>query len=286
VFHGGPGGIASGTSASAATRLASDQTLSWFGTSVAGAGDVDGDGYDDVIVGASHYDDWESGSGAAFVFRGGPAGVAHGGPADAAARLGAAFDGAAFGSSVAGAGDVNGDGYDDVIAGAPGYDPVHGGGVGATFVFLGGLPVCRNGLDDDGDGRIDHPLDKGCTSEDDPSERVPTRACDDGRDNDGDGLADAPQDPGCRDPLWLLEDPECQDGLDNDGQPGIDFDGGASVNGGTPLDGADPHCTQPWKKERPGCGLLGAELGLVMLLRRWLRPVKRAGLRGSELAAS
>jgi len=35
--------------------------------------------------------------------------------------------------------------------------------------------------------------------------------------------------------------------VNNDGQPGIDFDGGASVNGGVPIDVADPECNQPWK---------------------------------------
>ncbi|MBW2314841.1 MAG: choice-of-anchor B family protein [Deltaproteobacteria bacterium] len=49
--------------------------------------------------------------------------------------------------------------------------------------------------------------------------------CADGLDNDGDGLADYGQDPGCRDALAQTESPPCQDGVDNDGDGGIDWDG-------------------------------------------------------------
>jgi hypothetical protein len=89
----------------------------YFGESVATAGDVNGDGYSDVIVGAPNYDGQASDMGAAFVFRGSPTGLStianwsiHGDAADE--RLG---------YSVATAGDVNGDGYSDVIIGVPGY---------------------------------------------------------------------------------------------------------------------------------------------------------------------
>jgi hypothetical protein len=91
--------------------------------------------------------------------------------------------------------------------------------------------------------------------------------CADGVDNDGDGAADYPADPGCRDATSTVEDPRCQDGLDNDSQPGIDFDGGASVNGGIPIAAPDPQCTTAWKKKEAAatCGL-GAELALVLPL--------------------
>ncbi len=48
--------------------------------------------------------------------------------------------------------------------------------------------------------------------------------CRDGVDNDGDGAIDHPGDPGCRDPNWHTESPECDDGLDNDGDGRIDLD--------------------------------------------------------------
>ena len=89
--------------------------------SVAGAGDVNGDGYADVIVGAlSWYDAGQNDEGAAFVFLGSASGItAAGNPsnADSSARVRSGVS-AEFGWSVAGAGDVNGDGYTDVIVGA------------------------------------------------------------------------------------------------------------------------------------------------------------------------
>jgi glucose/arabinose dehydrogenase len=105
--------------------------------------------------------------------------------------------------------------------------------------------------------------------------RVASPDCSDGADNDGDDFVDFPADPGCRDANALLESPQCQDGLNNDLQTGIDSDGGASANGGVPLDVADPHCTSAWRnKETPstGCGL-GFEVALLLpalgRLRRW-----------------
>jgi hypothetical protein len=110
----------------------SDQDHSYFGISVDGAGDVNNDGYDDVIVGASHYDNGEVDGGAAFVYLGSPEGL-QSTPAWSAEGEQA---GAWFGRSVAGAGDVNDDGYDDVIVGARLYD---NGQVdeGRAYVYLG-----------------------------------------------------------------------------------------------------------------------------------------------------
>jgi hypothetical protein len=110
--------------------------FSELGSSVSGAGDVNGDGYADVIVGAAHYDAGETYEGFAFVFLGSAAGIADGSPATAAAQLESDQVMAELGYSVAGAGDVNGDGYADVIVGARRYD-VPESNEGAAFVFLG-----------------------------------------------------------------------------------------------------------------------------------------------------
>ena len=97
-----------------------------FGVSVSGAGDFNGDGYDDVVVGSDTVD---SATGAAWVYSGGGSGVI---TASVAMVIGPSAD-SGFGVSVSGAGDVNGDGFDDVIVGAPGADA----NVGAAYVYLG-----------------------------------------------------------------------------------------------------------------------------------------------------
>ncbi|MCC6652797.1 MAG: FG-GAP repeat protein [Candidatus Eisenbacteria bacterium] len=130
VFHGGPSGIADGHASNAAATLQSDDNFSRFGVSVAGAGDVNGDGYADVIVGSPQFG--ASGKGAWFVFHGGPAGVPSGGPLTAETFLRGSNPGDNLGTSVAGVGDVNGDGYADVAIGAP-----MSGGPGLLLIYAG-----------------------------------------------------------------------------------------------------------------------------------------------------
>src|SRR5690606_41267218 len=113
-----------------------DKAVARSGEGVASAGDVNGDGYADVIVGAPQYDDGQLTEGAAFVFLGSASGVADGHPGTAHARLAGNQEGAAFGQSVASAGDVNGGGYADVIIGAYFYTSDHDS-ESAACVFLG-----------------------------------------------------------------------------------------------------------------------------------------------------
>ena len=80
-----------------------------FGSSVSGAGDVDGDGFADVIVGAVLDDNNGESSGSARVFSGVDGSVVYNLNGDSANDF--------FGNSVSGAGDVNGDGFDDLIVG-------------------------------------------------------------------------------------------------------------------------------------------------------------------------
>ena len=93
----------------------SNQIGAGFGSSVASAGDVNGDGYDDILVGASNYNGALTNQGSAALFLGSPDGPSK--LPDWTAEGSQAF--ANFGASLAGADDVNGDGYDDVIVGAP-----------------------------------------------------------------------------------------------------------------------------------------------------------------------
>ncbi len=102
-----------------------------FGKSASTAGDVNNDGFDDVIVGA-----FEAGNaGEAYIFLGAAA-------MDATADLtmtGEFLDDD-FGSSVDTAGDVNNDGFDDVLIGAP-VNSENGLGAGKIYVFNGGSPM-------------------------------------------------------------------------------------------------------------------------------------------------
>lgn len=108
-----------------------DQADGRFGT-VAPAGDVNGDGYDDVLVGAYNDDHPEADEGVVFLYLGGPGGLASA-PAWTAESNQA---GARLGDKLSGAGDVNGDGYDDVIVGAALYDSTFTD-AGAAFLYLG-----------------------------------------------------------------------------------------------------------------------------------------------------
>ena len=178
VYHGSAAGI----NTVADTMVESDQADAWMGWSVSGAGDVNGDGYADVIVGAygygnpvpadnegaffvyhgaasgintvadtmvesnltsavlgfsvsgggatstvtamqmsswgaQGYDNGQNDEGAFFVYHGSASGI----NTTAAAMDESDQTNAFLGHSVSGAGDVNGDGYADVIVGAHGY---------------------------------------------------------------------------------------------------------------------------------------------------------------------
>ena len=110
-----------------------------LGLSVASAGDVNGDGYDDVIVGAPNNDAAGTDAGQAYLYFGGPG-------ADDIPDLIMTGNNAGdlFGFSVSGAGDVNGDGYDDVLVGAIGYDSP-GVSAGRVYLFHGGSPPSNLG---------------------------------------------------------------------------------------------------------------------------------------------
>ena len=134
VFHGSSSGVSATSATSAASTLAGTGASSNFGVSVAGAGDVNGDGYDDVIVGAEGYDGSVSNLGRVYIFHGGSSGVS----STAATTITGDGSSGYFGTSVSSAGDVNGDGYADVLAGAYGYDTGGLFNLGRAYLFIGG----------------------------------------------------------------------------------------------------------------------------------------------------
>jgi hypothetical protein len=116
----------------------------YLGISVSGAGDVNGDGFDDVIMGASYGDPNDrSAAGAVYVILGKASGFVTVDLANFTSSNSTGFivQGAAeddyLGRSVSGAGDVNGDGFDDVIMGAPWADPNDRSAAGAVYVTFG-----------------------------------------------------------------------------------------------------------------------------------------------------
>ncbi len=88
----------------------------WFGYSAAMAGDLNRDGFIDVIVGAPRYTNPEVNEGAFFTYYGSSTGLV----LNATVSEGQVAN-AQFGYAVAGAGDLNGDGYSEVLVSAPFY---------------------------------------------------------------------------------------------------------------------------------------------------------------------
>lgn len=96
---------------------------------ITNAGDVDGDGFNDILIGALLADAGGADKGRAYLFYG-----PYGGDTDLSTAdviLDGQGDGAWAGSSVAAAGDIDNDGYDDILIGAPSNN------AGLTYLFYG-----------------------------------------------------------------------------------------------------------------------------------------------------
>jgi len=105
-------------STSPAWSVIGSERFANLGKAVATAGDVNGDGFSDVVVGAPLFDSGQTDEGEAFLYLGSPSGLS-----TTAAWTGQSnIAGLHYGSTVASAGDVNGDGYADVIIGSNSSD--------------------------------------------------------------------------------------------------------------------------------------------------------------------
>ena len=116
------------------TTVVGEADSDQFGISVSSAGDVNHDGYDDIIVGADANDEAGNCAGKVYIFFGGSS-------MDSIPDLQIlGRPGELFGVSVLGAGDVNHDGFDDVIIGAH-FNSELANRAGRAAIYFGGSPM-------------------------------------------------------------------------------------------------------------------------------------------------
>jgi hypothetical protein len=128
VFQSGSAKLFSGQDGSLLHVFSGESINDLFGVSVANAGDLNGDGVNEMMIGASFTDINALNAGAVYVYSGSDFTLLY--------RFEGDSVGGNFGTSVSGAGDVNGDGVPDLIIGAR-NDAPFGVATGSAFVFSG-----------------------------------------------------------------------------------------------------------------------------------------------------
>jgi hypothetical protein len=157
VFHG----AADGPSDTATTELVGPWLGGWAGASL-DAGDIDGDGNRDLVVGAPHAENGAPGEGAILAYPGGPAGLL-GFPGQV---IYGELSLGLFGTALAVVGDTDDDGYDDILVG--GYSTSVDLATEGRLVLIHGVPALT---DADGDGF--------CVGPDECAGGIPGGDCDD-----------------------------------------------------------------------------------------------------------
>lgn len=114
--------------------------FNYFGKSTAPGGDINGDGFDDVLIGAPGYSVKDLNAGRVYVYYGNPNVNAPD------IFIDGENDDDQFGYAVSSAGDVNGDGYSDFLVGAP-YNDANGSNAGQVYLYFGGGLEEINSLD-------------------------------------------------------------------------------------------------------------------------------------------
>ena len=138
-------------------KLSGEVEGDYAGVQISSAGDVDTDGYSDILVGANRHDHH---LGAAYLIMGSSAGISDINLSAADAKFTSEKYDDQIGSSVASAGDMNNDGYDDVLIGGAIADG-DTYTTGAVYIVLGSSSGIASKSMSDADAKI-----KGETSHD------------------------------------------------------------------------------------------------------------------------